>query len=138
MIASAAASVPLILNKTVRNNTFQIKNHPLLKLISRPNNTTSKSEFIEGILTYKLISGNAYILMIENHSMIPKELHLLRPDRVEIISDKDNRPYSYRYSINSCSYDYKINKLTNYSQIIHIKNFHTLNDYYGLSTIEAA
>ncbi|WDM85389.1 phage portal protein [Ehrlichia sp. JZT12] len=139
MIASAAASVPLILNKIVKNNSiFQIKNHPLLKLISHPNNTISKAEFIEGILTYKLISGNAYILMIENNNMIPKELHLLRPDRIEIISGKDNRPYSYRYTINNYSYDYKINKLTNYSQILHIKNFHPLNDWYGLSPIEAA
>ncbi|KJV63534.1 MULTISPECIES: phage portal protein [Ehrlichia] len=138
MIASAAASVPILLNKIEKNNIFQIKTHALLKLISRPNNTTSKSEFIEGILTYKLIGGNAYILMIENHDMLPRELHLLRPDRVEIIPGKDNRPYSYRYSINNCNYNYKINKLTNCSQILHIKNFHPLNDYYGLSPIEAA
>nr|WP_230577183.1 phage portal protein [Ehrlichia chaffeensis] len=67
---------------------------------------------MEGILTYKLISGNAYILTIENHDMIPKELHLLRPDRIEITPGKDNRPYSYRYSINNYHYDYKINKST--------------------------
>ncbi|CAH57728.1 phage portal protein [Ehrlichia ruminantium] len=138
MIASAAASVPIILNKNIKNDTFQIKNHPLLKLISQPNNTISKAEFIEGILTYKLISGNAYILMIENNNMVPKELHLLRPDRVEIIPGRDNRPYSYRYAINDYTLDYKINKLTNYSQILHIKNFHPLNDWYGLSPIEAA
>ena len=138
MIASAAASVPIILNKNIKSDTFQIKTHPLLKLISQPNNTTSKAEFIEGILTYKLISGNAYILMIENNNMIPKELYLLRPDRVEIIPGRDNRPYSYRYTINDYTLDYKINKLTNYSQVLHIKNFHPLNDWYGLSPIEAA
>ncbi|QGR02110.1 phage portal protein [Ehrlichia ruminantium] len=138
MIASAAASVPIILNKNIKSDTFQIKNHPLLKLISQPNNTTSKAEFIEGILTYKLISGNAYILMIENNNMIPQELYLLRPDRVEIIPGRDNRPYSYRYTINDYMINYKINKLTNYSQILHIKNFHPLNDWYGLSPIEAA
>lgn len=45
---------------------------------------TSKSEFIEGIVTYRLVNGNSYVLMIEAQNK-PTELYLLRPDRVEIV-----------------------------------------------------
>ncbi|QXK92318.1 phage portal protein [Neoehrlichia mikurensis] len=138
MIASAVASVTLTLHKITKSGTFQIYNHPLLNLISRPNGTTSKSEFIEGIITYKLISGNAYILSVENNNMIPKELYLLRPDRVEIIPEKENTPFIYRYKVNNISHDFKVNKLNNFCNILHLKNFHPLNDWYGLSPIEAA
>ncbi|KJV69368.1 phage portal protein [Candidatus Neoehrlichia procyonis] len=138
MIASAVASVPLILSKVTKNGTFQINKHPLLSLISRPNGNISKAEFIEGIITYKLISGNAYILSVENNNMIPKELYLLRPDRVEIIPEKENTPLTYRYKVSNVSYDFKVNKLTNLCNILHLKNFHPLNDWYGLSPIEAA
>ncbi len=141
MIATAAASVPFILNQITNNGKSQIKTHPLLKLLYTPNPTLSKSEFIESIITYKLISGNAYILMIESQNSrntIPKELYLLRPDRVEIIPGKNNIPYIYRYRANNNSYDFKVDKLTGRSNILHLKTFNPLNDLYGLSPIEAA
>ncbi len=101
---------------------------------------TSKSEFIEGIVTYRLVNGNSYILMIEsqNSRKPPTELYLLRPDRVEIVPGRNNVPYIYRYTINNNSYDFKVDKLTGCSAVLHLKTFNPLNDWYGLSPIEAA
>lgn len=138
MIATAVASIPLILNRVTNNGKSQIKTHPLLKLLNTPNPMLSKSEFIEGIVTYRLISGNSYVLMIESQNSKPKELYLLRPDRVEIIPDKSNIPYIYRYRAENSSYDFKVDKLTGRSSILHLKTFNPLNDLYGLSPIEAA
>lgn len=40
--------------------------------------------------------------------------------------------------MNDNSYDFKINKLTGRSAVLHLKTFNPLNDWYGLSPIEAA
>jgi phage portal protein BeeE len=60
MIASAAASVPFTLCQLTDQGKSQLKIHPLLKLLYSPNPITSKSEFIERVVTYRLVSGNAY------------------------------------------------------------------------------
>jgi len=140
MIASAVSSVPFTLYQLTDQGKSYLKTHPLLKLLYSPNPITSKSEFIEGIVTYRLISGNAYMLMIEpqNNTKPPTELHLLRPDRVDIIPGKNNVPCAYRYTVNDNSYDFKVNKLTGRSAVLHLKTFNPLNDWYGLSPIEAA
>jgi phage portal protein BeeE len=88
MIANAASSVPFILYWLTNHGKSQLKVHPLLKLLYSPNPITSKSEFIEGIVTYRLISGNAYVLMIESNRKPQTELYLLCPDRVKIVLGK--------------------------------------------------
>lgn len=140
MIASAASSVPFTLFQLTDQGKVQLKIHPLLKLLYSPNPITSKSELIEGVVTYRLVSGNAYMLMIESQSKrkIPTELYLLRPDRIEIVPGKSTVPYTYRYTINNKSYDFQIDKLTGRSAVLHLKTFNPLNDWYGLSPIEAA
>ncbi|MFP3035944.1 MAG: phage portal protein [Wolbachia sp.] len=65
MIANASSSVPFILYRLTNQEKSQLKVHPLLKLLYSPSPITSKSEFIEEIVTQRLISGNAYVLMIE-------------------------------------------------------------------------
>ncbi|MCM1000905.1 MAG: phage portal protein [Wolbachia endosymbiont of Melophagus ovinus] len=140
MIANAASSVPFILYRLTNQGKSQLKVHPLLKLLYSPSPITSKSEFIEGIVTYRLVSGNAYVLMIEpkNNRKPPTELYLLRPDRVEIVPGRNNFPYTYRYTVNNNSYDFKVNKLTGRSAVLHLKTFNPLSGWYGLSPIEAA
>ncbi len=140
MIANAASSVPFILYRLTNQGKSQLKVHPLLKLLYSPSPITSKSEFIEGIVTHRLISGNAYVLMIEpkNNRKPPTELYLLRPDRVEIVPGRNNVPYISRYTVNNNSYDFKVNKLTGRSAVLHLKTFNPLSDWYGLSPIEAA
>ncbi len=51
---------------------------------------------------------------------------------------RSNVPYAYRYTVNNNSYDFKVDKLTGRSTVLHLKTFNPLNDWYGLSPIEAA
>lgn len=138
MVASAAGSVNITLHKTTKSGVFQIFNHPILKLLSRPNCIMTRAELIEGIVTYRLISGNSYVLSVESRDMLPKELHLLRPDRVEIVTKAGGNAVAYRYSVNGHVYEFQVDRTTNRHDLLHLKNFHPLNDWYGLSTIEAA
>ncbi|MGN7678414.1 MAG: phage portal protein [Anaplasma sp.] len=138
MVAAAAGSVNITLHKNTENGVFQIFHHPILSLLSRPNYTMTRSELIEGIVTYRLISGNSYILSIENRDMVPKELYLLRPDRVEITHKPGRDAVTYRYRVNDEVHEFQVDRATNRHDLLHLKNFHPLNDWYGLSTIEAA
>jgi len=127
-IAVAASSVALKLQKNGEN--VEAQKHPLLK---NPNPTQGGAEFFESVYAYKLISGNAYILAISPNEGRPAELYTLRPDRVSIIAGRDEMPAAYRYVLGN-------NKFTDYkpSQVLHLKNFHPLDDWYGLSPVEAA
>ena len=128
-IANAAASVALKIKKGA--NYVDFAKHALGKLLKAPNPATGGAEFFVGVYTYKLISGNSYILALGDEQ--PLELHSLRPDRVSVIAGQGAMPAGYRYALgNNKTKDYK------FSQVLHLKYFHPLDDWYGLSPIEAA
>ena len=87
IIAQGAASVPWALYKIKRQNKVKLQDYPLLELLHRPNPFYAGAEFFENIYAYKLISGNAFIQALGKDNSLPKELHILRPDRVSIVPD---------------------------------------------------
>ena len=139
MIASAASSVRLKLYATSPKGVRkEIKQHAVLKLLKQPNPLQGMSEFLQTMYQYRLISGNAYVQAVGTKEAPPTELHLLRPDRVAVIAGKGTLPAGYRYTVGEYSRDFPVDRLTGASRILHIKNFHPLNDWYGLSPVEAA
>lgn len=138
LIASSAASVDWLLYAKSRTGRQIINQHKLLDLLNKPNPLYAGAEFFENIYAYKLLSGNAYILAIKNKTGDARELHVLRPDRVEVIAGKHALPAGYVYKIGEDKRFYPVNPLNGQSDILHIKNFHPLDDWYGLSAIEAA
>jgi HK97 family phage portal protein len=125
-IAVSASSVGL---KITKNGT--VLENALSRILKAPNPLCGGAEFFVGVYTYKLISGNSYVLVLGDEQ--PLELHTLRPDRVSVIAGKDGMAAGYRYSLNGAKYkDYKT------SQVLHLKYFHPLDDWYGLSPVEAA
>ena len=130
-IALAAASVKFKIKKlnTVLDQNF----HPLGSLLRSPNPAQGGTELFESIFSFKMISGNAYILAVGAAGEAPMELYSLRPDRVSVIAGRDEMPAGYRYSLGQNKYeDYDT------SQVLHLKFFHPLDDWYGLSPVEAA
>lgn len=137
MIAKSAASVPFVLNVFINREQERVNHHRILQLLEKPNPKESGKEFLKSIYMYRQISGNAYILAVSRNKA-PEELYLLRPDRVSVIADKQFMPTAYRYKTDSEFIDYKIDSVSGSSKVLHIKNFHPLDDHYGLSSIEAA
>lgn len=136
MIAQAVASVPWALYRG--KNRQKLDNHPLLKLLIRPNPNYAGAEFFENIYAYKLISGNAFVCAAGKDNSAPKELYILRPDRVNIVSDDFGSVVGYVYKFDNFEKFYSCNKITGQSKVLHIKNFHPLDDFRGLSSVEAA
>lgn len=140
MLARSASSVKLMVYDKKTNK--KIENHPLELLLSNPNPTQNGYEFFESLYSYKLLAGNTYIqaiLLDKNIFKNPKELFILRPDRITIVIDNNSSiPYAYKYKVNNNEKIFYVDKINGKAEILHIKNFNPINDWYGLSPIEAA
>lgn len=138
MIATSASNVEFVLYELSKKNQMLVKSHPLIKLLNKPNPMQSGKEFLETLYSYKQIAGNVYILIIEDNQKLPIELYLLRPDRVVIIPGSNLIPAAYQHKIDGTIEEFSVDPITGKSQILHIRNFNPLSDWYGLSSIEAA
>jgi|GEM_PF-6053448 len=138
LIASGAASVPWVVQDDMNSAKNDSRRKKLQELLGYPNPSIAGAEFFEALYSYKLINGNAYIQAVKSSDGMAHELFTLRPDRVSIIAGKSGLPAGYRYSVNEKYTDFKVDPFSGQSDILHLKSFHPLDDWYGLSNIEAA
>ena len=136
LIAKSAATIDWILYKKGKKQV--VENHPILNLLHHPNPSSGGAEFFEAFFSHKIISGNGYILAVRNSDNSNIELHLLRPDRVTIIPGETSIPYGYSYKVEDKEVVYKVDQDSGVSDVLHLKNFNPLDDWYGLSQVEAA
>ncbi len=127
MLAEAASSVPLIIYEGER----ELAAHPLKQLLNRPNPAQSGRELLENILGFLLVAGNSY-MEVSTLDRTPRELVALRPDRVKVVAGAKGWPEAYEYAVGGSST--RIPAET----VLHIKLFNPLDDYYGMSPLEAA
>lgn len=134
LVAEAAASLPLTLLR--RGET--LSDHPLLRLLTRPNARESGQRFLEGVYGHLLVSGNAYLEAVSLDGE-PRELYALRPDRMRVVPGTDGWPAAYEYSLGGETIRFAQNTGEGaVPPILHLTLFHPLDDHYGLSPMEAA
>jgi len=130
-IAKASKGVPLKLKRIDSEGGSQsVKQHEILDLLSHPNNEEGQGEFIESVFSYWMIAGNSYIQRVPT-SGTPNELHSLRPDRVEPLTNNKNRITGYRYTVDGS--ETKISK----EDLLHLRLFNPTGDHYGMSPLQA-
>ncbi len=134
MIAEAAGSIPLCLY----DGDTEIEDHPLLDLLRAPTATSTRAEFMEAFVGFLLVSGNAYIEATAVGDAV-RELHVLRPDRIQIVPGSDGYAEAYDYTVDGLApVRLDGDTVPGVRRVMHQKLFHPLNDHYGLSPIEAA
>lgn len=71
------------------DNPMPVKeDHPLAKLVARPNPYQSQMEFESLNIVYLNLSGNYYVWLIRPKAGgLPEEMYTLRPDRVFVVPD---------------------------------------------------
>lgn len=138
LVAGGAASVPWILFEKSSGKPIRVPQHPVLNLLERPNPLQGGAELFHGLYAFRLIAGNSYLQVAGPKEGVPQELHGLRPDRISIIAGKDGLPAAYRHMLGERYLDFPVDRITGRSRVLHLKAFHPLNDWYGLSPIEAA
>lgn len=135
MIASGAASIDVL---AYEMDGTEVLNHPISNLLARPNPRQSYAGFIETLVHYYLLSGNAYVQAVGIAGERPRELHVLRPDRVQVIAGQYGMPKAYRYKVGDHEALFPVHPAHGASRIMHLRNFHPLSDWYGMAPIEAA
>ena len=131
MISEAAACVPWLLYQ----GKAELDEHPLLTLLRKPNQTQSGVDLMEVLYAYLQLSGNAYLEMVEANEDL-RELYVLRSDRMRVVTDERGWVSGYEYQVGGRKTLF--NRKNNRLAILHMKLFHPINDYYGLSPMDAA
>src|SRR5438067_4249526 len=109
--------------------------HPLLDLIARPNPRQDRAQFLEAVATHLMIAGNAYVEAVAVDGS-PRELHVLRPDRIKLMPGADGWPEAYDYTV--AGRTVRFDQSGAPPPILHLTLMHPLDDHYGLAPLEAA
>lgn len=136
MIASAAATIPWLLADTKGR---EVEESPLLDLLRRPASGIGGHSLFEAFYAYLLLAGNTYLEAVAPaDGMPPRELWTLRPDRTRVIPGAYGRPEAYEYEANGQKMTWQVDPLTGEGPILHLKEFHPIDDWYGLSRVDPA
>ena len=132
LIARNLASVPWRLQMGDR----PLDDHPLLTLIQDPNPRQTGVSFLESLASYLLLAGNSYVEISATPEADALNLYLLRPDRVEVVPEPTGHHYLYR--VGGEERTLKQTPDAPIAPLMHLKMFHPLDDWYGMSALEAA
>ena len=132
LIARNLATVPWKLYQ----GDEELKTHPLFDLIKNPNPMHTRVSLLESMASHILLSGNCYLEAVGDNKI--DELYLWRPDRVQVVPGEGGVPEAYIYRVNGQERKIYVDSQNGQSSVLHIKTFHPLNDWYGMSAIEAA
>lgn len=134
-ISKGAAAVPF----KIKLGDSILEEHPLIDILNRPNPLQSYTEFFSSLYGYLLLSGNSYVLKVGSDAGAPKELHQLRPDRIQIKGSGNPIPDRYDYILQGkVQASYEVDQESGFSELKHIKLWNPLDDYYGCSPLAAA
>ncbi|MBS7698452.1 MULTISPECIES: phage portal protein [unclassified Chelatococcus] len=131
LIAEAAGSVPWL----AYDGRRELDDHPLLKLLARPNPREAGAAFLEAVYGHLLVAGNAYLEVVTLDGE-PRELFALRPDRMRVVPGGDGWPEAYDYTIGGGTVRFRQDERL--PPILHLALFNPVDDHYGLSPMEAA
>jgi HK97 family phage portal protein len=128
-IAEAAASAPFKVGPA---------DHPLARLLARPNPEQTGIELLEAFYGHLQVSGNAFLEAASFDETAPSELYVLRPDRMSVIPGADGWPVGWEHRVGAQVRRFERDVVSGQAPILHLKLFHPADDWYGLSPMEAA
>ncbi len=133
LIAEAAASVPLVVFEAGRRSP----NHPLMRLLERPNPEQGLPDLLEAFFGGLQTAGNGYLEAVQDDQGQPFELYTLRSDRMKVVPGARGWPEAYDYSVGGRNVRLT-RQADGWMPVLHLKLLNPLNDYYGFSPLEAA
>ncbi len=139
LIAEAAAGVRWQLDAPTPSG------EKALALLDNPNPEQSGIELMEAFYGHLQTSGNAYLhgVMLDDGAEreLPRQIYALRPDRISPIVGAHGWPMGWNYKVETQQSRHVkrfMREADGWSPVLHFKLFHPLDDYEGLSPLEAA
>ncbi len=134
MVAKAAASLPL----AVFDRGARAPDHPLQRLLDRPNGEAGGAELMESWLSALQIAGSAYLEAVGDDGAPPAELYPLRPDRVRVVPGPDGWPAGWTYDAAGDGRGRPVAPAADgWSPVLSLRLYNPLDDLYGQSPLEA-
>ena len=135
LIAESIGSLSFMLYE----GASELSAHPLLDLLARPNPRQDGASLLEAVSSHLLLAGNAYVEAVGIDGDIQpnvRELYALRPDRMKVVPGPDGWPLAYEYTVSGATVRFEQDAAL--PPILQLTLFNPLDDYYGLSPLEAA
>jgi phage portal protein BeeE len=133
LIAEAASAVPLVVQDVERrferipSSTFWA-----IRIRSRGAGRSSRASTATCCST-----GDGYLEAAGVHpSGGPRELYVLRSDRMTVVPGADGWPVAYEYAVGTRKHRFDMREER--VPVLHVRNFHPQDDHYGLSPMQAA
>jgi HK97 family phage portal protein len=138
-IAEAGAMAPAGVFASPAPDAAPIPDHPLLDLLRRPAPnmewlSLDRFSLVESILASLAVTGNAYLYLGGRRSPTqpPAMLLPLRTDRLAPVGSQETGLAHYTYAIDGKEWHISP------ADVIHLRRWHPLNDWVGLSQVEPA
>lgn len=134
LISTSAARVPWLLYRDDK----EIDEHAMLTLLKRPNPMQSGEEYFAMVYAFDLLAGNSYLerVPVGGNKRI-KELWSLRPDRMKVVPGRFGLPQRFEHTVHGKMTPFDVDPITGQGNILHVKRFNPLDDWYGQSPLEA-
>ncbi|WP_285712589.1 phage portal protein [Erythrobacter oryzae] len=100
--------------------------------------TSAGQSLVETLAANLLLHGNGYVQILKDASGTPVELFALRPDRVQVVLDRNGWPVAYDYAVAGDATRLPVEDENGWPEIIAIRTMHPLDDHCGAGALEAA
>lgn len=142
-VAKSTASVPWKQFRRLKDGKREPEEKEQLgPVLKRPNSNESWPWVILRITAFLVMSGNAILEKVgpdtgPNKGQ-PKEMYALRPDRFRIKNNERGQISQYIYEVNGQKTTWDVDPVTGKSNVLHLKTFHPLDDWWGAAPTESA
>lgn len=140
LIAQKSTTIPIKLytKEDDLKDRAEVKNHPILDLLEKPAPNVDYYEWLERIVTFYLLGGNA----IQEPNVLDgevKELITYNPKNVDYEVTANDKLLSYKVTDENGNVKYhKVNQVNKSSDLLHWKNIDPLVEYKGSSSLASA
>jgi len=141
-VAKSGASVPWkIFDKNEDGSREEAQDDPFNMILKRPNPDESFAFVTLKTLAYLVMSGNAFLERIKldtgpNKGQM-REMYSHRPDRFKF-KTSNGRLEQYVYTVGGRVTAWDIDPVTHQADILQLKAFHPLDDWWGAAPTESA
>lgn len=113
-------------------------NHPLIKLLNRPNADKGGAEFWQNVSAFRLITGEAYVEAIKGATGTVTELDYYMPTCMQVVEPKIGfLPVGYVYKKNEYKKYWEVDQNTGRCDILSWHTFNPNSKFRGMSTFES-
>jgi len=149
LVATTLAQLPKKLYQKKGEDVEEIKEHPIVDILKKPNRTMGVAEFYQDIYGYYILDNNLYIYTQYSKVGFPYGFSTFQPSKMWVLPDEQRGVAGYKHEYRSGHFvEYKIKEWSlqgdpviqprepyDGAKIMHIKGFNPTNPYYGLSRV---